>query len=613
MCGIVGMVDSTKPVDGHLISRMCDILAHRGPDDSGTWFGSDGRVALGHRRLAIVDLSPLGHQPMRSEDGAITIVFNGEIYNFQEIREELERRGEVFRSVSDTEVIIAAYRTWGVACLDRLIGMFALAIWDEPNQRLFLARDRAGEKPLFYFHKNGRFWFASELKALLVDPDLPRRVNGDALEDYLAYGYVSGALSMLDGFAKLPAAHWLTYEPHTDRVQVSRYWDLPESRPEKSDLGALTDELEALLIQSVRGQLIADVPVGILLSGGLDSSLVAAAAARASGRTVKTFNVAFPDHPDFDESAHARKVAGFLGAEHTELVGEPASGDLLSALVRQYDEPIADSSMLPSYLVSRAIREKCKVALGGDGGDELFGGYIHHPWFLKFNQVRRIGLHRLGLEPLAAKLVPMGVKGRSALLGLLSRNAPQVALTRLLDPSLRARLTGRASLAPELRRAELGKGRSGIDAICAADFRTYMCDDILVKVDRASMLASLEVRAPLLDHRLVEFAFGRLPSQFKVEGGNRKIILRSLAKRWLPPDFDSHRKQGFSIPIHRWFQGPWKPLIHDLVATGSPLFDKKAFSELLLTLQGSERGSHRLFQLIVLELWRREYNVAVGV
>jgi asparagine synthase (glutamine-hydrolysing) len=431
----------------------------------------------------------------------------------------------------------------------------------------------------------------------------------------LAYGYVSGSLCILDGFAKLPPGHWLTYEPDVDRLQISRYWDLPTRAADTApgDLQELTSELEVLLMQSARGQLIADVPIGVMLSGGLDSSLVAAAAVRSSEQPIRTFNVAFPDYPSFDESHHARRVADYLGSNHTELVGEPGSGELLPSLIRQYDEPIADNSMLPTYLVSRAIRKQCAVALGGDGGDELFGGYSHHPWLLKIAQLRKFGLHRLGLEPLAAKSIPLGIKGRNAIMGLLSWNEPQTALTRLLDPITRSRLTGRPmSITPELRRAGLETVCSGIDAICATDFRSYLPDDILVKVDRASMLTSLEVRAPLLDHRIVEFAFGRLPGRFKVEDGRRKIILRALAQRWLPPDFDSHRKQGFSIPLHEWFQGPWRPFVDDLIATGSPLFDKRILARLLSRLRSTERGSHRLFQLMMVEMWRREYRVSVS-
>ncbi|MBW7970303.1 asparagine synthase (glutamine-hydrolyzing) [Bradyrhizobium sp. BR 10289] len=612
MCGIVGLVNSVGPIDRSLVERMTGALAHRGPDDSGLWMSSDERVSLGHRRLAIIDLSPLGHQPMISEDGLTVIVFNGEIYNYHEVRVALQQIGVKFRSASDTEVVLYAYRVWGPGCLDRLVGMFAMAIWDQQQGRLFVARDRAGEKPLFYIQKDGRFAFASELKSLLVDQSLPRKVNPEALDDYLAYGYVSGGLCMLDGFAKLPAAHWLTYEPEKDRLVVNRYWDLPLHNPSENHLEDLTDELEALLTQSVRGQLVADVPVGVLLSGGLDSSLVAAAAARTAGKGVKTFTVSFPGHPKFDESAYARRVADFLGSEHTELVAEPASDELLSALIHQYDEPIADNSMIPTFIVSRAIRGSCTVALGGDGGDELFGGYAHHPWFLQFERLRRLGLHRLRLETSAANLVPIGIKGRSALLAMLSLSTPQAALTRLLDPVLRARLTSRPiSFAPELRRSGLASGRTGIDAICAADFRSYMCDDILVKVDRASMLTSLELRAPMLDHRIVEFAFGRLSSNARVDGNSRKVILRNLAKRWLPSDFDSHRKQGFTIPIHSWFQGPWKHLIQDLLLGGSPFFDKQVLGPLISKLQATERGGHRLFQLIALELWRREYGVSV--
>ena len=305
MCGIAGIIEAEKPVGFQLLQRMSNALAHRGPDDAGTWLSPDRRVGLGHRRLAIIDLSPLGHQPMCSDDGQITIVFNGEIYNFPEVRAELQARGNSFRSASDTEVVIAAYRTWGPACLNRLVGMFALAIWDGAKRRLFVARDRAGEKPLFYLHKNGRFAFASELKAILVDPNIPRSINREALDDYLAYGYVSGSLCILDGFAKLPPGHWLTYEPDLDRLQISRYWDLPTGAADTapSDLQELTSELEVLLMQSVRCQLIADVPIGVLLSGGLDFEPRGRRSRQEFGTGYSHFQRRLPRLSSFDEFA----------------------------------------------------------------------------------------------------------------------------------------------------------------------------------------------------------------------------------------------------------------------------------------------------------------------
>ena len=369
---------------------MRDTMAHRGPDDVGIWQTPDGRVTLAHRRLAIIDLSPGGHQPMVDENGELCIVFNGEVYNYREVRHELEQAGFQFKTGSDTEVILKAYRAWGVECLARLNGMFAFGLYDRGRQRLFLARDRAGEKPLFYAHFAGRFMFASELKALMADPTFPRELDLTSLQYYLAYGYVPGELCILKGVQKLGQGQALLYDLTTDKIQRWHYWELP---PPGSTAGTsledLESELESLLLDSVRLRMIADVPVGILLSGGVDSSLITAMAARVSSKPVKTFTISFPGHGAYDEGPYARMVADHFGTEHIELVAEPASVKLLPDLARQYDEPMADSSMVPTYLVSRLVRQHATVALGGDGGDELFGGYPHYSWIQQQEQVRQ--------------------------------------------------------------------------------------------------------------------------------------------------------------------------------------------------------------------------------
>jgi len=599
---------------------MRDALAHRGPDDAGAWASPDGRVALVHRRLAILDLSPAGHQPMADAAGRCVVVFNGEIYNHPDVRRDLEARGHRFRSRSDTEVLLEAYREWGLDCLDRLDGMFAFALWDSEKRRLFCARDRAGEKPFFYRHDPGAFRFASELKALLADPAAPRRLDRDALEHYLAYGYVPGAMCMLQGYRKLPPAHRLVYEPDADRLEVSRYWDLPPP-PDPgavADPDALAEELESLLVDSVRRQLVADVPVGLLLSGGVDSGLVAASVAKAAGGRVRAYTIGFPGHGRFDEAPRARRVAERLGLEHEVLDAGPATADLLPALARQYDEPIADSSMIPTFLVSKRVRERCTVALGGDGGDELFGGYTSHTRVLALDRWGALlGGAVRALAATAAAALPAGAWGRAGLLQIAQPAGRRHAAFWYFDPTLRRRLMpdgpppGAAS--PEDARVAAGAGAATpLQAAQRSDFRTYLPDDILAKVDRASMLCSLEVRAPWLDRRIVEFAFGRVPDALKAAGADRKILPRRLAGRVLPPDPDPGRKQGFSFPLDRMMEDVWGKAISGALmdAAGSP-FDRRAVEGLLGATRRGRRLANALFPLALFELWRAAYRVAV--
>jgi len=616
MCGIVGYLSQRKPIDAGLLAAMRDTLAHRGPDGEGIWLAEDGLVGLGHRRLAIVDLTEGGHQPMASQDGRLLLNFNGEIYNHHELREELRALGWTFQSSSDTEVLLAAYQHWGEAALDRVAGQFALVIYDRAARTLFAARDRAGEKPFFYRHAERGFAFASELKALLAHPDMPRQADPEALDHYLAYGYVPRHLCLLKGYAKLPAGHKLRYDLAGDRLEVEPYWTLPcwdESR--RRPLDELVEEFEPLLDNAVRRQMLADVPVGILLSGGLDSSLVAATAARVSGK-VTTFTIGFPGHAGLDESPIAKRLAAELGTDHVELMAEADTLDLLPRLAAQFDEPIADSSMIPTHLVSRLVRSRATVALGGDGGDELFGGYLQYGWVGRIARARRLGFPLLRAHGVAARLLPRALAGRKMALRLLDPNDAAITLSRFAEPGMRRDLIGAAATgacAPERLRASLIEGRTDPrERAMALDFLTYMCDDILVKVDRASMLASLEVRAPLLDHEIAEFAFGRVAPDQKVDGGGRKLLLRRLAKKRLPGWFDSHRKQGFSIPLASWLRGPWASMLEDLAAdAGNGLLRPDAVRRFIRD-RSSERLAHQLYQLAILEMWRREYRVTLG-
>ena len=622
MCGIVGIGSASRPVAPEVVAVMRDTLRHRGPDDEGLWRATDGSVVLGHRRLSIIDLSPGGHQPMADASGDYQLVFNGEIYNFQELRDELCRAGHRFRSSSDTEVLLEAYRAWGTNCLERFNGMFAFALYDHPRRRLFLARDRAGEKPLYYRHADKRLAFASELKALFADPGCPRVLDPEALDAYLAFGYVPHDQCIIRGIQKLPQGHALVYDIAADSVQTSQYWSLPDRRePERTDEEALIARLESTLLDAVRLRLIADVPVGVMLSGGIDSSLITAMAARVSTR-VKTFTISFPGHRAYDESRHARAVAEHFGTDHVVLAAEPVTVDLLPGLARQFDEPLADSSMVPTYLVSRLIRREATVALGGDGADELFGGYLRHSWVQSQAHVRAVipAPLRRALRPLATALLPVGMRGRNYLLGLTGDQAFSVSqFNQFFDPVMRRRLVGPlgASLGrstpPEAFRAALWARRgTPLQQATATDFRSYLVDDILVKVDRASMLSSLEVRAPWLDPRLIELAFADVPDRLRATARERKILPRRLAARLLPPTFDLTRKQGFSLPLDAWFKGEWGAFIRDVLTDPQQELLDRGVVQSLVTGQRRGLGNmHRLFALAMFELWRREYAVSI--
>jgi len=617
MCGISGVAlanDSAPPP----LEQMYTTLSHRGPDDRGLYWSPDRRVGLAQCRLAVIDLTAAGHQPMSDASQRVWITFNGEIYNFRELRRELESLGHHFRSASDTEVVIAAYCQWGDDFLRRLEGMFALALYDGAQRRLLLARDRAGEKPLFYRCAGGKLTFASELKALTADPDFPRIIDVRALEFYLAYGYVPGTMCIFAGTNKLGQGEALSFDVGSGSVRTWRYWSLPEPSPVREQEGVLLEELDRLLEQSVRRQLVADVPVGVLLSGGVDSSLVTAMAARVSSRRVKTFTISFPGFAAHDESPYARQVAEYFGTEHVELAAEAATVELMPLLAKQYDEPIADHSMVPTYLVSKLVRREATVALGGDGGDELFGGYHHYQWLLREERLRRYVPQpiRRAAGMVASNFLPVGTRGRNHIIGLAHDTGYSIAhINVYFDQRTRKALLRGLNTAvdgaPEQYRATLTDARySPIRRGTEADFRTTMADAYLVKVDRASMLNSLEIRAPFLDVPLIEFAFSRVPDDLKVTEQARKIMLRRLGAKILPPQLDLTRKQGFTMPLDSWFRGPWGEFMESTLRE-SDLFDHKTVDSLIAGQRRGLGSAHRIYALTFFELWRREYNATL--
>ncbi len=619
MCGIVGFA-GRRTIEPEQIERMRDTMTHRGPDDLGLWVSSDRMVALAQRRLAVIDLSPGGHQPMTDRTGRIHVTFNGEIYNFRDVRSDLEALGHGFRTSSDTEVILEAYAEWGEGFVSRLVGMFAMALYDDNTRSLYLLRDRAGEKPLFVSITPGQLLFASELKALFAYPLVSRRLNVTALEHYLAFAYVPRDLCIIDGVTKLLPGHILRYDVDSGEVRTWRYWDLPELDPTQASRNPddLADELHEVLRAAVRRQLVSDVPIGILLSGGVDSSLVTAIAASESTKPVRTFTITFPGHREHDEAPFARLVARHFGTDHTEMPAGEASLSLLPELVRQYDEPLGDSSAIPTYIVSRLIRQHATVALGGDGGDELFGGYAQYLWAARI--VRAQSLVPSPLRSVigrAAKALPVGTRGRNYGVAFGARGYDALARMNLFfDCEWRESLlavSDRGQRTPEALRVELADGaRSMLQAMQRVDFRSYMVDDILVKVDRASMLASLETRAPFLDPAVIELAFGKVPDSLKANASERKILLRRLATRLLPPELDLRRKQGFAIPLGDWFAGEWGPMMRSVLAEADPrIFRREALDRVFDLHARHGNQLQRLYALTVFELWRREYRVTL--
>lgn len=605
-----------RDADAAALARM----AHRGPDADGLWTSPCGHIVLGHRRLSIIDLSNASQQPMCSACGRFTIVFNGEIYNFKGIRDELLKQGYAFSSAGDTEVVLNAYRHWGEDCLLHFNGMFAFAILDESkgpsNRTMFFARDRAGEKPFYYIHQGGHFQFASEVKSL----DHGGRLDFQALNHYLSLGYVPAEMCLFEGVRKLAPAHAGRLNVDTGAVHVYRYWAVPANRPDPLVEGAeLAKAAAALIEDSVRLRLVADVPVGVLLSGGLDSSIITAAAARVSARPVETFTISLPGS-SLDEAHHAQKVASYFGTRHHVLPLEKPSLNLLDGLAPFIDEPIADSSILPAWLVFGLARKEVTVALGGDGGDELFGGYSDYTTSIA--DARRWGwvpAPLLAGVARAAASLPAGVRGRNRLASL--RGGPYQQLIwgrpyfdealrrRLLKPEVLAQL-GEAVSAPELFLLQLFSGGADpVDSMTRTHFGSILPDDFLVKVDRASMARSLEVRAPFLDHRLIEFAFEQVPAQWKVLGAQSRRLQRLLAKEWLPPNLDIDRKQGFSIPINEWLREEGE---RDLMGRmeGLPAFiDMDAVRGLIHGHLAGRANGGRLFSLIMLAIAMRNIHL----
>jgi asparagine synthase (glutamine-hydrolysing) len=627
MCGIYGECDLSRL--GRVSRRAdeaTDVLSHRGPDERGSWRGPG--VFLGMRRLSIIDLAG-GRQPIWNEDGSCCIVFNGEVYNFRQLRPELEARGHAFRTRTDTEVILHGYEEWGTDCLRRLNGMFAFAIWDGRDQRLFVARDRIGEKPLYYNVVDDRLVFASEIKSILFDRSVRRGISPRGLANYLAFGHAVAPDTMFEGVNKLLPGHYLIAE--RGRVRTEVYWDVGDEPPPEIDAGLSSTEYAervlGLLDDSVRLRMVADVPVGAFLSGGVDSSTVVALMKRHATTPVNTFSLGFTAGGAYNELSDARCVAEALGTEHHELLAQDVDlVQILTTLVYHYDEPFGDAASFPVYLLSRFARERVKVVLTGDGGDELFGGYRRYAMDRAASWYQRLpGLLTRSVLPAVVGRLPRmrRVKRTVTTLPIADPARRYASWLVLFTPEMRAEL-----LRPELLGAVGGYDPSWpyphyydalngttasdhLNRLLYVDVKTWLADAYMEKVDKATMACGLEARVPMLDHRLVELSF-QIPGRFKIRGWSTKRVLKQAARRLVPPGVLGKPKRGFSVPTDPWFRGPLKRFAFDVLLDGQAKqrgYFNTAFVERLWRehAEGRHVWDGQLWLLLNFELWHRAY------
>ncbi|MFN3599566.1 MAG: asparagine synthase (glutamine-hydrolyzing) [Aquificaceae bacterium] len=631
MCGIVGFIDFSKRTGEGILRRMTDALSHRGPDQSGYSFyeTEHASIGLGHRRLSILDLSSLARQPMAFED--LEIVYNGEVYNFRDIRKDLEKEGYKFTSNSDTEVVLKAFHRWGISAVQRFRGMFAFAIYDKKDQKLILCRDRLGVKPLYWYYKDGLFMFASELKAFHQNPNFERNLSLKALSLYLQYGYITSPYSIFENTYKLKPGHFLILDKKGDVEEIT-YWKVEDyftDKIQKTSEEELAEELEEILKDSFKLRLISDVPVGVFLSGGIDSSTVTALLQKELSKPLKTFTIGFYEK-DYNEANYAKEIAKCLGTEHMELYCTPKEAfEIIPKLSEIYDEPFGDSSAIPTYLVSKFARNHVKVALSADGGDEQFCGYTHYRRVKRFktliNNIPRKALYHVlsKISPdkamqvynLFKPLLPKWTNFRDKYIKLLN-------VLKAKDISDLYDLSNKYLLPEEVKESGLNtiiekqlslrnNHQSLLDYMMLYDLKTYLIDDILVKVDRASMSVSLEAREPFLDHRIVEFT-SRLPAEVKYKKGVSKYILRKVLYRYVPRNLIDRPKMGFGVPIYEWFKKDLKDMyleyLEEQRIKRAGIFNHQYVKTLLDGYFNNKGVNHnKLWLLFVFELWRERW------
>lgn len=632
MCGICGKagLDNSVGIEENMIRKMCGALRHRGPDDEGIHISQSAKrkaqsVGLGHRRLSIIDLSPAGHQPMSNEDASVWIVMNGEIYNFLELRDALEKKGHIFKSRTDTEVILHLYEDRGIDCLKELRGMFAFAIWDEKMERLFLARDRLGQKPLYYSFREGRLVFASELNALLQDNSIGRDIDLASIDDFLNYQYIPAPHTIFKDVRKLLPAHFLIWQKR--EIKIERYWRLDYSKKINLNEREYCERTLDLLKESTKIRLISDVPLGAFLSGGIDSSSIVGMMAQFMDRPVKTFSIGFEDR-SFDETRYARIVSKWFGTEHKEFIVRPNALEILPDLIRHFGEPYGDSSAIPTYYLSKLTRQDVTVALNGDAGDESLGGYERY-LANKIMEQFRIPLSLF--TKLFGKLIekiPESTRKKDR----MNRVKRFINGTAISREDRYSRLMAvfnedeRAAIYSDFMKEELKRNHREniilkeyknsdiddlIDSMLFVDLMTYMPGDLLPKADITSMVNSLEARSPFLDYKFLEFS-ARIPSDLKVRGFTTKYILKKTVKDMLPQEILRREKMGFGVPIGRWFREELKDYAYGILMSdrclGRNYFKKSGVKNVLDNhVRGRVNNGARIWNLLNLELWHRMF------
>lgn len=614
MCGIFGILSTKRPIDVPFLEKAISCVSYRGPDTQGFFINKDRTVGLAHKRLSVIDLSQTGNQPMSDNGKNLWIVFNGEIYNFHELKEILLSDGYEFISTSDTEVLLYTYKKWGSECLKYINGMFAFAIYDSEENKFFLARDRVGKKPLFYTNYGGFFIFSSELKQIVSTGIIPINIDQNAINYYFALGYIPGNMCLIKHVKKLPPSHFLEFDLNSE-IRINCYWDTPDFEMAKGEEQALED-IEELLTDSVKNRLISDVPLGVFLSGGIDSSLVVASMRKVHNGKIKTFSVGFEGSKK-NELRYSRIVANYLGTTHNEIIVVPNFRDDLEHISGLLDEPIYDNSFLPTYYLSKYTKKYVTVGLSGDGGDEVFGGYIHYKSALIAKSIARLAIPPLNkIAGLIASRLPEGQFGKNTLYGISYRDKACFTFpTQIFKPGERKKLFKNnffksvdIESPTKYRENLMNKNYDFVNQMCYTDLKTMLVDDILVKVDRASMFNSLEVRCPFLDYRIIEYSFRHLPGSLKIKKGIKKYLLKKIAKKILPEDLKIERKQGFDIPADLLSRTYITKRILDFPSNE---FISRTFVSQLINAQWSSRSHlwHKLFALYFflrwLETWRK--------
>ena len=620
MCGITGFIDFSKSSGRDSLKSMADALYHRGPDDSGEELFElpQANIGFGFRRLAIIDLSPLGHQPMQNSSNGNWIVFNGEIYNFNEIKTELIELGYSFKSNSDTEVILKSYQHWGNECVDQFIGMFAIVLYDNVKNKVICFRDRVGVKPFYYCTQDNLFLFGSELKSFHRHPKFEKEIDKNALASFFQHGYIPGPSSIFKNVYKLRPGHLMEIDLLTQAIQIKKYWSIDHSAISSLniDYESAKEELEKLLISSFNYRLVADVPVGVFLSGGYDSSCVAAILQKSNSSTIKTYTIGF-DEPGYNEAQYAKEVAKYIGTDHSEFYCTFSDAQsIIPHLADIYDEPFGDSSAIPTTLVSKIAREHVTVALSADGGDELFAGYPRHSKSLR--QISKINAFPSILKKIGSSIINSKVdtlvstdrknKLKSALLNGVIEGQFEIINQTFTDEELNILFNSSVSkINSAFNEKLIGDNVDNLVKILALEFKTYLPDDILQKVDRASMSVSLEGREPFLDHRLAEFVF-KLPSEFKLNNGTQKRILKDIVHKYIPKEIMERPKMGFGVPVNVWCKSELLDLfmshMSDEALAISGLLNVNAVKEIRNKyLEGSLENFERIWFIFIFQQW----------